>query len=231
MTQEEAVRRRTGESYRVGEQIPSTSLENLGSPSIIAHGGPSAEDGSVEQSPSMSPAVEKTMRKAQKQADKATPAEKGRSRSEEEKPDRTLGTTDEPRSSATLPVVSESGESRGSSEKRALSPPNEADEMDAAAYSSSIPRNASIPGVRRVSPSTVATATDMEDNTSISSPQAIDFEPSSPLDDGESVQEQKSEESFKKPPRIGSDLIQPQSPLEFSVMKSLDQQLRSRADG
>jgi hypothetical protein len=227
MTKEEAQRRETQESHRVGEQIPvqSASAENLSPLSNVA--SPTEHE---------SPAVEKTMRKAQKQADKATSPEKGRYQSEEEKPDRTLKTTEDTRVSMTLPIVSESGESGESSvnQKRALSPPDEAEEEEhekTPTRSSSIPTSSSVPGLRKVSPSTFATATDTgEDDTSISSPQthAADLESDFPEDDDDYSKQstEMEQQASQKPPRIASDLIQPQSPLEDSVFRSLDHQLR-----
>lgn len=70
------------------------------------------KEGQVEippRSPRNEFEVEKTLEEAQKSTDKQT-GEKGRRRSEEEKPDRTLLTHTEPRLSATLPVVQETRE-------------------------------------------------------------------------------------------------------------------------
>ncbi|EXJ67306.1 1-phosphatidylinositol-4-phosphate 5-kinase [Cladophialophora psammophila CBS 110553] len=237
MTQEEAKRRETGESHRAWEQVPihTSPGENLGQPSgAISSPGP---DSSTVHSPPIGPAVERTMRKAHKQTDKATPSEKGWSENEEEKPDRTLKTAEDARAAMTLPVVTEAGESRGSREKkRALSPPNEAEE-EREYHAADLPPSpvhigSSIRGVRKVSPSTVATATEMgEDDTSMSSPptQPLDFEPDSYTDDeAHSLRDRDADmerEFNEKPPRIASDLIQPQSPLQDSVMRSLDQQI------
>ena len=222
MTREEAQRRETQESHRPGDHIAvgSASAENLGRP--IPGSSPIERD---------DPAVERTMRKAQKQTDKATNLAKGRIESEEEKPDRTLITAQDTRASMTLPAVKESGESGSSSEhhKRALSPPDEAEEEGSELNSSPVPVRSSIPGVRKVSPSTVATATDMdEDDTSLSSPQthAAGFDHES--EGGEpysKVEEDIEDEVSAKPPRIKSDLIQPHSPLEDSMFASLDQRL------
>ncbi|OAL34042.1 hypothetical protein AYO20_06690 [Fonsecaea nubica] len=237
MTQEEAQRRETEESRRVGEPVPilAASAEGMGQSSGAATTG---FEQSTVQSPPMSPAVERTMRKAHKQTDKSTPSEKGWGRNEEEKPERTLKTTEDSRAAMTLPVVTEAGESAGSSEKkRALSPPNEAEEEreDFASQltSSPVPIGSSLPGVRRVSPSTLATATERgEDDTSMSSPptQPLDLERESLSDnDTHSLHNRSLElgrEFNEKPPRIASDLIQPQSPLQDSVLRSLDEQMR-----
>ncbi|EXJ57239.1 1-phosphatidylinositol-4-phosphate 5-kinase [Cladophialophora yegresii CBS 114405] len=226
MTQEEAQRRATQESRRTGEQlaVQSPSAENLGRPSDAT-------------SPiGQSPAVEKTMIKAQKQMDKATSSEKGRGQSEEEKLDRTLKTAEDSRTAMTLPVVSESNESQESSrnQKRALSPPDETEEERQERTPSQSP-SAPTAGLRKVSPSTVATGTDMVgDDTSVSSPQTqtVDFEPESRSDDDDGYSRRKDfDELSKKPPRIASDLIQPHSPLEDSMFKSLDHQLREPAHG
>jgi hypothetical protein len=204
MTQEEAERRGTGETNRVGERVhvQSGSAENLSSP--------------VDR-----PSVERTMRKAQIQTDKATSSEKGRSQSEEEKPDRILKTTEDNRASMTLPVVSEVGESGEMSEKRALSPPREIEEDN---Y---IPTKSSTPGLRKVSPSTVATGTDVDEDESSPPTDAVDF--ADDLDDAEDADSHTEpdvvDEVRPKPPRIASDLIQPTSPLEASVFKSLGQSL------
>jgi hypothetical protein len=231
MTSEEAQRRETQETNRVGERIPvrSASSENLA--------GASDATSPLERE---SPAVERTMRKAQKQTDKATPAEKGRSGSEEEKPDRVLRTTDDSRASMTLPVVSESNENVGLSEKRALSPPDEAEEEEnekTPPQSSSAPTSSSTPGLRKVSPSTVATASDMdEDDTTVSSPPAHqgEFDPQVHDDDDYDHSQRHSQmvdEISEKPPRIASDLIQPRSPLEASMFSGLDHQLRDSMQG
>ncbi|KAJ9615298.1 Phosphatidylinositol-4-phosphate 5-kinase [Cladophialophora chaetospira] len=223
MTQEEAHRRETQESHRVGELIPvqHASAENLG-------------HATSPTSPTVrSPAVEKTMEKAQKQTDKATPSNKSRSQSEEEKPERTLKTAEDPKISMTLPVVSESTESVDSKDqKRALSPPDEAEEENEKSppHSSSAPASSLTPGLRKVSPSTVATATDMdEDDTSVSSPptHGMDFESESPdEDDYRKRQQDSAHEVRAKPPRIASDLIQPHSPLEDSMFNPLDHHVR-----
>jgi hypothetical protein len=223
MTKEEAERRETQESHRVGDHIPvqSGSAENLGQPSSTL--SPTERE---------SPAVEKTMRRAQKQTDKATPSEKGRDQSEEEKPDRTLKTTEDARAAMTLPVVSESHESGESNRnsKRALSPPDEAEEESEQREQHSPLTTSSTPGLRKVSPSTVATATDMgEDDTSVSSPHTyhVDFEADTEDDEYHPKQEAVvADEVRPKPPRIASDLIQPQSPLEDSMFRSLDQHTR-----
>ena len=215
MTREEAGRRETQESHRVGDHVPvqAGSAENLGSMSAAA--SPTERE---------SPAVEKTMRKAEKQADIATPLNKSWSEDEAEKPDRTLKTTEDSRATMTLPVVSETSESRESSrvETRALSPPDEAEEE---IETRAAPPN-SIPGLRKVSPSTVASATDREDDTSVSSPQTcpMDFEAETEDDEYHSKHDTGREEEIStKPPRIGSDLIQPHTPLEDSMFRSLDQ--------
>jgi hypothetical protein len=220
MTQEEAERRQTQESYRSEAPAQSTSIDD---PSQFYRSGPSGYGLDPEPSatsPQRSPAVEKTMRKAQKQADKSTSAEKGRSGSEEEKPDRILRTTEETRGPTLLPVVSEAGEIGEQSEKHTLSPADERAEYDSALSTSPPPMNhPSIPGLRRVSPSTVGTATDMADDTSAPSSPTMGFEPD-PQMDRDPTQE-RVEPIRGKPPRIASDLIQPQSPLGDSLMKSM----------
>ncbi len=218
MTREEAERRKTEESRRSGVQAPGLSMESQ---------RPLPEDGqgtirdSSMQSPPMSPAVEKTMRKAQKQTDKSTSSEKGRRGSEEEKPDRILRTTEEPRGTF-LPVVSEAGENGEQSEKRALSPPDESPEYQHRLSASPAPMDRSVPGLRKVSPSTVDTATDMADDTSVSSAQGVDF---APVLQAETAKQDGSVNAYQKPPRIASDLIQPQSPFSESLMKSMHEHL------
>jgi hypothetical protein len=170
----------------------------------------------------MSPAVEKTMRKAQKQTDKSTSAEKGRRGSEEEKPDRILRTTEESRGPTLLPVVSEAAENGEQSEKRALSPPDESREYEHHLSASPAPMDRSVPGLRKVSPSTVDTATDMADDTSVSSLQAIDC---APAVQAETSNQDRIANRYQKPPRIGSDLIQPHSPFSESLMKSMHEHL------
>ena len=222
MTQEEAERRKTEEGQRPGEYEQPTSAENLHRPSAAGTDGRRSD--TLVHSPPMSPEVEKTMRKAQKQTDKATPAEKGRSGSEEEKPERTLRTAEEPRSSALLPVVQEAGESGEQNDIRATSPASAKEKADHELPHSTFSTSSSIPGLRKVSPSTVATATDIEDDTSLSSPQVMDFEPLSQIGDGP-IPEPATAKSFERAPRIGSDLIQPQSPLGETVLKSLNEHL------
>ena len=224
MTKEEAQRRETLESHRVGDRVSvqAGSVENLGQ--AASPMSPPERD---------SPGVEKTMRKAQKQTDKATPPEKGRDQTEEEKPGRTVRTAEDSRASMTLPVVSESGESGEeiSDQKRALGPPDETVEESETTepHSSSAPTTSSIPGLRKVSPSTVATATEMEEeeeDTSLSSPQtrAVDFEAESEDDGYHSKRDSNIDTApvRAKPPRIASDLIQPHTPLEENMFKSLD---------
>ncbi|KAK4937966.1 Phosphatidylinositol-4-phosphate 5-kinase [Elasticomyces elasticus] len=221
MTREEAERRKTEESRRSGVQTSALSMDSqreaYQSGSITEHGT------------SMSPAVEKTMQKAQKQTDKATPAGKGRSESEDEKPERTLRTAEDSRSASLLPVVAEAGESSSqSSRKRALSPADERPEYDSELSTSPPPMDHSIPGLRKVSPSTIGTASDMADDTSLSSPQVADFEHSTHTD-GDSVPEYDIDRTFDrrpdKPPRLGSDLIQPYSPLSESLMQSIHEHM------
>lgn len=76
-----------------------------------------------------------------------------------------------------------------------------------------------------MSPSTVGTATDMGDDTSVSSPQVADFEPE--IHDGDQKPDRVLDREYEKPPRIGSDLIQPQSPLGENMFNSLDQHVQS----
>ncbi|KAK7888091.1 Phosphatidylinositol-4-phosphate 5-kinase [Exophiala xenobiotica] len=219
MTREEAGRRKTEESRRSGVQAPGLSME---SQRPIPEDGQGTIRDSSMQSPPMSPAVEKTMRKAQKQTDKSTSAEKGRRGSEEEKPDRILRTTEESRGPTLLPVVSEAAENGEQSEKRALSPPDESREYEHHLSASPAPMDRSVPGLRKVSPSTVDTATDMADDTSVSSLQAIDC---APAVQSETANQDRSANRYQKPPRIGSDLIQPHSPFSESLMKSMHEHL------
>lgn len=229
MTQEEAGRRKTEESGRQGEQALSAPSNESG-PATSSGRGRDGESSAL--SPVMSPDVEKTMRKAQKQADKATPSDKGRSASEEEKPDRTLRTTEESRSNALLPVVQEAGEGGDANAKDDTRREKKNSwSRDEGAVSSPSPLS-SIPAVRKVSPSTVGTTTDFGDDTSMSSPQwqAADKEAISQLRLGQEVDDIPDhvlDQEFEKPPRIGSDLIKPQSPLGETVFKSLDAHLEA----
>ncbi|KAJ4522645.1 Phosphatidylinositol-4-phosphate 5-kinase [Exophiala dermatitidis] len=268
MTQEEAERRRTLESCRTGER-PQTgaSVENVGH-NVLAG---SQQDGSGEKFPPLSPAVEKTMRKALKQADKAMPMEKGRRKSEEEKPERILRTVEEPKSSALLPVVSEAGENGESSEKR-MSGYSAEEHGKAPVTTAATTEYPMIPGLRKVSPSTVGTATDMqdhdhdqdqereqqpeheqdgrayvsnphrEDQPSLSPWQQVDGDPRVPSQSRSYTNDEEAADDLEpelestggkqqheyvakreKPPRLASDLIQPQSPLSETLMKSLDE--------
>jgi hypothetical protein len=122
MTKEEADRRRrrqTGESA-FSEVAPlgvavsqRTSLQTpgeYGQSSLEVPGRSSADrEKQAMRSPPGSPmAVEHTMEKAQMQVDRET-SDKGRRRSEEEKPNRTLLTAEDGKTSTLLPVVSEEG--------------------------------------------------------------------------------------------------------------------------
>ncbi|RVX73723.1 hypothetical protein B0A52_02613 [Exophiala mesophila] len=230
MTQEEAERRKTEESGRHGEQTTSVPSND---PAQATSSGCGRDGESNALSPVMSPDVEKTMRKAQKQTDKATPPEKGRSGSEEEKPDRTLRTTEESRSNALLPVVQEAGEGGDSSAKDdTMNEKTEGWTRDEVIVASSSPLPL-IPAVRKVSPSTIGTATDFGDDTSTTSPLppgAVDVESSSQIrvgQDFDDIPDHVLDRQFEKPPRIASDLIKPQSPLGETVFKSLDAHVES----
>lgn len=229
MTQEEADRRRTEESQRTGGQTVSMSLDNPGRSSTGGIGN--AHDGQDESplSPTLNPEVEKTMRKAQKQADKATPSEKGRSGSEEEKPDRTLRTTEEVRSNTLLPVVQEAGEGGEPSDRQSSKDGEKHEASNDDTAPASVTPMSSIPGLRKVSPSTVGTATDFGDDTSVSSPQVADFEPDVHGDDAhETKPDHVLDREYEKPPRIASDLLQPQSPLGDTVFRSLDEHIQTQ---
>lgn len=221
MTQEEAERRKTEEIGRQGDQAIPAQSEDQGQASSS---GPNPDNETSVLSPVLSPDVEKTMRKAQKQTDKATPSDKGRSGSEEEKPDRTLRTAEEVRSNALLPVVQEAGEGGDQNEKHdPMAANGEGLNVDDVSKAPTT-RSSSIPALRKVSPSTIGTATDLGDETSMSSPQAGDFEPDSQFGrDRESIPDHVLDREYEKPPRIGSDLIKPQSPLGENFFESLNQ--------
>ncbi|EXJ78106.1 1-phosphatidylinositol-4-phosphate 5-kinase [Capronia epimyces CBS 606.96] len=221
MTPEEVERRGTLESYRTGEHAQTSSVENLGQFTTASPDDYGQQQEPAEKVPPLSPNVEKTMRKAQKQADKATPAEKGRRKSEEEKPERILRTLEEPKTSTLLPVVSEAGENGEPSEKRTLSSADESEDFGLEPPPSGATRNFAIPDLRKVSPSTVGTATDMQDEPSEIGSYAGDFEPPSQVEN-EWGRNHVSEEKRDKPPRLASDLIQPQSPLGEALMASLN---------
>ncbi|KIW48318.1 uncharacterized protein PV06_00920 [Exophiala oligosperma] len=223
MTQEEADRRRAQDSRPSGTQTQNFSIDSQRQLPRESHG--SDREASVH-SPPMSPgAVEKTMRKAQKQTDKSTPADKGRRGSEEEKPERILRTTEESKGPTLLPVVSEAGENGDHNEKRLLNAPDERSECKGPLSASPEPIAPSIPGLRRVSPSTVATATDIADDTSISSPDVVDFaDPCQPEEREKGVDNVLG----KKPPRIASDLIQPQSPFGDGLLQSMQERMEPK---
>ena len=113
MTKEEAERRQTHESTRsepvstaITRSRGNSGNQHLGIGTTINTSMDGTHSLEREKSPPGSPiAVERTMQKAQKQVNKETNPEKGRRRSEEEKPQRTLLTTDD--QDRTLPVVSE----------------------------------------------------------------------------------------------------------------------------
>ncbi|KIW20041.1 hypothetical protein PV08_00616 [Exophiala spinifera] len=221
MTQEEVERRKTQDGRPSETQTQNFSVDIQRQPPREIHGG---EGEGFVQSPTMSPmAVETTMRKAQKQTDKSTPDDKGRSGSEEEKPERILRTTEESRGPTLLPVVSEAGENGDNNEKRGLSAQDERGEGPLSASSEPIPPL--IPGLRKVSPSTVATATDTVDDTSISSPDVVDFANSSPP---EECEKEAVKVLREKPPRIASDLIQPQSPFGEGLLHSMQESIKQK---
>lgn len=115
MTKEEALRRRqTGESA-LSEVAPIgvaiSQRTSLADPHSSLDVDRSNEKMAAKSPPGSPMAVEHTMAKAQKQVDRET-SEKGRRRSEEEKPQRTLLTTEDANRNTLLPVVSEeNGES------------------------------------------------------------------------------------------------------------------------
>lgn len=125
MTKEEAERRKreTGENP-LSEVAPiglaasqRTSLNNPlppSKPNSMSLDVDRTNEKLAGRSPPGSPmAVEQTMAKAQKQVDRET-SEKGRRRSEEEKPSRTLLTTEDQKSNTLLPAVSEENGENGS---------------------------------------------------------------------------------------------------------------------
>ena len=123
MTKEEAERRQTHESARsepvstaITRSRGNSGNQHLGIGTATSSGMDGTDSLEREKSPPGSPiAVERTMQKAQKQVNKETNPDKGRRRSEEEKPQRTLLTTDD--ADRTLPVVSEeSSEKNGADE-------------------------------------------------------------------------------------------------------------------
>jgi hypothetical protein len=128
MTKEEAERRRQRGDSALGEVSPLgvaiSQRTSLQQPASDAHASNSLDVDRSEReklaakSPPGSPmAVEHTMAQAQQQVDRET-SDKGRRRSEEEKPSRTLLTAEDARGNALLPVVSEEngeGSSRGGS--------------------------------------------------------------------------------------------------------------------
>jgi 1-phosphatidylinositol-4-phosphate 5-kinase len=227
MTREEAVRRKTEETQRGGESGISPVTDTRQSHEK-AHQFP---EGSAV-SPILAPEVEKTMQKAQKQTDKATSTEKGRIGSEEEKPDRTLKTTEEPRTAALLPVVQEAGEGDHGSKQGSTSVSRTETNEEESRFATDVAATRSVPGLRKVSPSTVGTASEMGDETTMSSPQEAEYEYEADSDsDGyrDSVPDHILDKEFQRqrPPRLGSDLIQPHSPfMEDSVFESLDVRMR-----
>jgi hypothetical protein len=123
MTKEEAERRRAqsgnanAEVTPVGVPIGGSQRTSLNTTAGRSLDVDRTHEMLAARSPPGSPmAVEHTMAKAQKQVDRET-SDKGRRRSEEEKPSRTLLTAEDGKNSALLPVVSEeNGEgSRGGS--------------------------------------------------------------------------------------------------------------------
>lgn len=116
MSKEEAERRTKEE----GKQSTDVNAHNAAHHHHIPSGNRSRSQSNADhlidgttmpRSPRNEVAVEETLYAAEKSADKQTDSRKGRKRSEEEKPDRTLLTAESgPRLSATLPVVSEDKE-------------------------------------------------------------------------------------------------------------------------
>jgi hypothetical protein len=139
MTKEEAERRRAASGEPNSEVTPigmpvggsqRTSLNTTGRSLDVDR----THEMLAARSPPGSPmAVEQTMAKAQKQVDRET-SDKGRRRSEEEKPSRTLLTAEDGKNSALLPVVSEeNGEgSRGGSRSASQSQGGKGEDADRA---------------------------------------------------------------------------------------------------
>ena len=169
MTKEESERRQTNESSRTDTMASVIRSRQDSKPQSAPLGV--NMDGAADirdtflgvnhvDDPAGSPAaVERTMEKAQKATDKQTGSE-GRRRSEEEKPSRTLQTTEEQRGNALLPVVTEGkedadseGGSRGASTTREL---EDFDEKVLPPPAHDLSRGRSSEGIRIVSASTKA---------------------------------------------------------------------------
>ena len=211
MTREEAERRQTGETNRselgtVNDRSRQNSnlkpLPSLGIP------GQSQQIATTDggRSPPGSPlAVEKTMKKAQKQVNRETDGGKeGRRRSEEEKPSRTLLTS--PGDGTLLPVVSEENMSARSSRGNSLTPQRRRNSQK----DSGLGREERLPplaressGIRMVSASTKRDSNEKEREQS--------QEPED-LPDGD-LNEKVDVKIFSLPPRLNSDMIPEISPI------------------
>lgn len=225
MTKEEAERRRqTGESALSDVAPIGVALSERTS----LHADPTASlevDRSNEKMAAKSPpgsplAVEHTMAKAQKQVDRET-SDKGRRRSEEEKPQRTLLTAEDGRNGALLPVVSEeNGESSRNGSASAsrtrshshsdISPEDRRDRDEVARH---IKRQGS-EGIRIVESNPGETDFRGYEKVSVQMPgpgHGLDYDPDWEAPSADSGENRKSH-SRSKAPRINSDIIPPFSP-------------------
>lgn len=217
MTKEEAGRR--AEQQKQSNEVNAhNNLHHHHIPEKPSMDGDAESPLRTAHSPRDDREVERTLAEAEKSTDKQT-GKKGRRRSEEEKPDRTLGThTNDARISTTLPIVQEAGEngSRHSSrrgddtfdEKRDSvdnDKRNDIGEMDDTRKEQTTSASEDQqPGVVEY------TVTDDDHHLFHHHQHEDEQHMQAPLDDQE-VEDEKKRRS--KPPRIESGIIPPTTPM------------------
>lgn len=212
MSKEEAERRAEQE-----RQNPKESKEVSAHNNLHHHHIPekSSMDGKIEvppHSPRNDKEVEKTLSEAEKSVDKQT-GKKGRRRSEEEKPERTLGThTNDARVSTTLPIVQEVGEnsSRHSSRRGKDSPEGKRESEAVEDAENSAVRT--MPSTETQGPKTVEYTVKDDDLHLHSLKKEEEGHTTAPLDD-QAVEDEDDKRRRSKPPRIESGIIPTMTPL------------------
>lgn len=232
MTKEEAERRRqTGESA-LSEVAPiGVALSQRTSLHADPHSSLDVDRSNEKmaaKSPPGSPmAVEHTMAKAQKQVDRET-SDKGRRRSEEEKPQRTLLTTEDAKSNTLLPVVSEeNGESsrngsatasRSHSQSQSQSDVQQGEQENGAVEREL--RRQGTEGIKIVESNPGETDFRGYEKVSVQMPgpgHGAEYDPDWEGPTVDSGENRRSQQRPSKAPRINSDVIPPFSPFGTSA--------------
>lgn len=225
MSKEEAAKRAENET-EPKEVNAHNNLHHHHIPEKSHMDGSTSAPPRIEHSPRNDGEVEKTLAEAEKSTDKQT-GKKGRRKSEEDKPDRTLGTfTNDARISATLPIVQEVGEngSRNSSrrgdessdEKRGRSSEEEdlgklEDSIDKEDHSHRQPTS-SVSDEEH--PDMVEyTVTDDDHHLLHNHHHEKEEHMQVPLDDSEVIDEDERRRRRSKPPRIESGIIPQITPM------------------